>query len=209
MRLESVKKLLVYIMICFFSVVIIIHILSAFNKKEINNDVENSFSYEGNNIPLGSSTDIQLLEDIGDYSFLNGGPIKGTIPSIWPTEKGYISSPYGYRATIFTKSKPFHSGLDISAPYSTKIYATGDGVVIYAGFRGAYGNCVIVAHSYKYTTWYGHCSKLLVEKGMRVTTGQTIALVGATGQATGSHLHYEVRYDNITRNPIEYMGSRK
>lgn len=206
--MNNIKKLLVYVFICFFSVMIVIHLLSAFSKKEIDNDIENKFTYE-TNLNLGNPTEIQLIEEVEDYNFLKGGPINGTIPSIWPAEKGYISSPYGYRATVFTKSKPFHSGLDISAPQGTKIYATGDGVVVYAGFRGAYGYCVIIAHSYKYSTWYGHCSKLLVERGMRVTTGQTIALIGATGQATGSHLHYEVRYDNITRNPIEYMGFRK
>ncbi len=209
MRHYVLKKLFVYSLILFFSIIIIIQILSAFNQQNTENNVENLLSFE-NNIKLNADTSvIELLEDAGEYSFYHGGAIKGTIPSIWPIEKGYISSTFGYRYTVFTRNRAFHSGLDISAPKDSKIFAAGDGVVVYAGFRGSYGYTVIIAHNYKYSTWYAHCKKIIVERGMKVNSGQVIAIVGSTGNSTGTHLHYEVRYDNIPRNPLDYIGLRR
>ena len=97
-----------------------------------------------------------------------------------------------------------HNGVDYAAPTGTPIYAAGDGVVTYTGRNGGYGNVVILRHGGKYTTLYAHISKLArnITVGKRVTQGQTIGYVGMTGLATGPHLHYEFRINDVHHNPL-------
>jgi murein DD-endopeptidase MepM/ murein hydrolase activator NlpD len=101
-----------------------------------------------------------------------------------------------------------HQGIDYAAPHGTRVRATGDGVVEFAGrdHRG-YGNLVVLRHQSKYTTWYGHLSGFAkgLRKGMRVAQSETIGYVGATGLATGSHLHYEFRINNMHQNPLRVV----
>jgi murein DD-endopeptidase MepM/ murein hydrolase activator NlpD len=126
--------------------------------------------------------------------------------------KGSISSTYGYRTDPFTGEWAFHEGLDINAPEGSPVYAIQDGVVIFSGWRGGYGLCVIIDHNYPdipqiphLQTKFGHNSKLLVKKGEYVQRGQLIALVGSTGRSTGPHLHFEVRYNGYSVDPMQYM----
>ncbi|MDD2998435.1 MAG: M23 family metallopeptidase, partial [Candidatus Riflebacteria bacterium] len=79
------------------------------------------------------------------------------------------------------------------------------GRVIYAGRRSGYGNLVIVSHANGYSTRYAHCSRILVKKGQQVKAGQLIARVGATGVATGNHLHFELRKNGKTQNPLTFL----
>jgi murein DD-endopeptidase MepM/ murein hydrolase activator NlpD len=116
----------------------------------------------------------------------------------WPCE-GRFSSPFGTR-TIFG-STGFHRGTDIAAPLGTPIAAGADGVVIWSGAKGSYGNLVMVDHQNGYVTYYAHCSQLLVQVGDTVTQGQTIALVGSTGRSTGPHCHYEIRWQEEPLDP--------
>jgi len=97
-----------------------------------------------------------------------------------------------------------HKGVDYGAPTGTRIKAAGDGVVEFAGKQGGYGNVVIMRHQSKYTTLYGHLSGFAkgLHKGTRVSQGDVIAYVGATGLATGPHLHYEFRIDGVQQNPL-------
>jgi murein DD-endopeptidase MepM/ murein hydrolase activator NlpD len=87
----------------------------------------------------------------------------------------------------------------------TNIYASDGGKVIWAGKKGNYGYCVIIDHENGYQTYYAHCSKLLVKKGERVYQGQHIAEMGKTGRVTGTHLHFEIRYNGKTQNPLKYV----
>ncbi|HNV43582.1 MAG TPA: M23 family metallopeptidase [Exilispira sp.] len=119
--------------------------------------------------------------------------------------KGYISSRMGYRKDPFTGQRRFHSGLDISNVMGTPIYAAYDGVVVFVGPNGGYGNCVIISHPLGYSTLYGHLSKILVKVGQRVSKGSKIALMGSTGRSTGSHLHFEIRKFGKILNPLSYM----
>ena len=119
--------------------------------------------------------------------------------------KGWVSSPYGWRDHPVRKKRIFHAGLDLAAPKGTAIYCVAPGRVIFAGTRGGYGKLVIVAHENGLSTRYGHCSKILVKNGQYVKEGQLIAKVGATGVATGNHLHFEVRKNGKTQNPINYI----
>jgi murein DD-endopeptidase MepM/ murein hydrolase activator NlpD len=97
-----------------------------------------------------------------------------------------------------------HKGIDYGAPTGTRVKATGDGVVEFAGRQGGYGNVIVLRHQSKYTTWYGHLSGFAkgMRKGRRVAQGDVIGYVGATGLATGPHLHYEFRINGVHENPL-------
>ena len=123
-------------------------------------------------------------------------PSKGTGSWSWPTNQGYtISSPYGWRIDPINGSRSLHTGLDISGTgYGSPVYAADNGVVEKSEYYGTYGNCIIINHNNGYYTLYGHMAKLNVDVGTTVAKGQVIGLVGATGRATGPHLHYEAWY---------------
>jgi murein DD-endopeptidase MepM/ murein hydrolase activator NlpD len=117
----------------------------------------------------------------------------------WPVEQGVVSSGFGIR------NGAMHDGVDISAHEGTPVMAADAGEVIFSGALHGYGNTVIVRHDSHYATVYAHNEVNLVREGDRVARGQTIAELGATGRATGANLHFEVRRDNIARNPLAYL----
>ncbi len=123
---------------------------------------------------------------------------------IWPT-RGRLTSPYGMR--VLNGRKEFHSGIDIGAPSGTTIVAAESGVVSYSGYMRGYGNVIIVSHNGSYSTVYAHCSVRLVKKGQHVNKGSIIGKVGIgrTGNATGPHLHFEVRLSGKPVNPLSYL----
>lgn len=125
---------------------------------------------------------------------------------------GKISSEFGMRPDPFTGKQAFHSGIDIAADSGTPVYAIQDGTVIYSGVKGGYGNCVMIDHYYpdvpqipRLQTLYGHNSTLLVNVGDTVKRGQVVAYVGSTGRSKGPHLHFEVRYNDMYVNPMDYL----
>jgi len=123
-------------------------------------------------------------------------------PSHWPIY-GRIVSGFGYR---YRPWRGFHPGIDITGWYGAPIRATAAGVVVHAGWMGGYGRTIVIDHGYGFKTIYGHNSKLAVSIGSRVRKGQIIAYVGATGLATGPHVHYEVRKNNRPVNPVSYLN---
>lgn len=128
-------------------------------------------------------------------------------PSIWPVH-GWLSAGYGMRADPFNGERDFHPGLDISADKGTPIVATAAGRVELAAPSGDYGNLVIVDHGYGLVTRYGHLSKFAVWAGREVKRGDVIGYVGATGRATGPHLHYEVLANGKLINPMQLLTGR-
>lgn len=120
----------------------------------------------------------------------------------WPTS-GSLTSDYGYRY-IFGGSD-FHGGIDIANKKGTNIYAADGGVVTYAGWMSSYGYLIIIDHQNGYTTYYGHNSELLVSEGDKVYKGEHIAEMGATGRVTGTHCHFEVRYNGERQDPLDYL----
>ena len=116
-----------------------------------------------------------------------------------------VSSPFGMRQNPVTRRNEHHSGIDIPAPAGSRINAAADGVVRFVGWSGALGNTVIIDHGSGYSTLYAHNSRNRVTQGQSVTRGQHIADVGTTGQSTGNHLHFEVRRDNVSVNPMQYF----
>lgn len=142
----------------------------------------------------------------------SSGSSSGTVRSGgrfgWPCpSSSRITSPYGYRIHPIYGTKKFHSGIDIGASSGSAIVAAESGTVILAstGYNGGYGNYIILSHGNGYTTRYAHCSSLKVKVGDTVSRGQTIATVGSTGASTGPHLHFEVRINGETQNPVNYL----
>lgn len=124
----------------------------------------------------------------------------------WPISGYYnITSLYGNRFHPIFKTNKFHAGIDIGAPLGTPITAAKSGIVIYSGWQGGYGNCVMISHGDGLVTLYGHHSKNLVSVGQYVEVGQKIALCGSTGYSTGPHLHFEVRVNGSTTNPLNWL----
>lgn len=115
---------------------------------------------------------------------------------------GTISSRYGVSSKIRVST---HTGLDIAATTGTPIKVVADGTVTFAAYSGSYGYLVKVDHGNGVETWYGHTSKMLVKEGQAVKAGNTIALVGSTGNSTGPHLHFEVRINGEHVNPQKYL----
>jgi len=126
-------------------------------------------------------------------------PRQGTGTWAYPIKNYRISSKYGWRWGRM------HNGVDFAASKGTKIYATDGGTVTFAGYKGSFGYMVIINHGGNYESYYAHCSKLLVKKGDKVFQGQNIALVGNTGNSTGPHLHFEIRYLGNPKNPFNYI----
>lgn len=124
-------------------------------------------------------------------------------------KKAIITSYFGYRIDPITGKKgAFHSGLDLGVPKGTTILAAETGVVIVASWFGGYGNCVIIDHGNDTWTLYGHIRDegIIVKKGDRVIRGQKIAEVGSTGRSTGNHLHFEIRVNSKTVDPLPYLN---
>ena len=115
-----------------------------------------------------------------------------------------MASGYGRRTDPVYGTVRMHAGMDFSCDEGTKIYATADGKVLDASWRGGYGNMVELDHGYGYTTRYAHMSEPKVKPGQIVKRGDLIGLSGNTGKSTGPHLHYEVRINGEPQNPVNY-----
>jgi murein DD-endopeptidase MepM/ murein hydrolase activator NlpD len=116
-----------------------------------------------------------------------------------------FTSQFGYRRDPKTGGRRMHAGVDFAAGIGTPLYATADGVVIHAGWANGYGRLVKIQHEFGIETRYAHMSKLRVKVGQRVSRGQRIGDMGASGRVTGVHLHYEVRVGGKAVNPMIYI----
>jgi murein DD-endopeptidase MepM/ murein hydrolase activator NlpD len=121
----------------------------------------------------------------------------------WPVD-GQVTSPYGLRLRGW--SPDLHHGVDVAAPQGTPVRAMKNGRVEFAGNRGGYGLCVIIEHGPNLRTLYAHLSRIDVQRGQRVSGGSVIGAVGATGNATGPHLHFEVWRWGRVEDPVPLLG---
>jgi len=141
----------------------------------------------------------ELVEYLEDQKSL-----LASTPSIWPV-KGWLTSTFGYRSSPFTGRRELHKGLDIATRSGTPVIAPADGLVVFAGREGGFGNMIIVDHGYGITTRYGHNSSLEAKLGQKIKRGDVIARVGNTGRSTGPHVHYEVAVNGVSVNPSRYI----
>lgn len=123
----------------------------------------------------------------------------------WPSDCGSVSSPFGYRIHPIFKIRKFHTGIDIPACHGTNIYSSKNGNVIFVGGNGGYGNCIVINHENGISTLYAHLSSFCVSIGQNVSMGQVIGKTGATGNATGAHLHYEILVNGSSVDPLQYF----
>ena len=144
-----------------------------------------------------------------------------SLPSVFPISKNditEITSGFGWRYSPISGRLQFHTGVDISGAYKSKILSTLDGVVVEhwpaPGVRGGirykghpnFGGMVMVAHAGGFITLYGHLSRTLVKNGERVSRGTPVGVIGSTGDSTGIHLHYEIILDGKSVNPFGYLS---
>jgi lysostaphin len=122
-----------------------------------------------------------------------------------PVNASFNSSSFGMRIDPFTGQNTMHEGIDFMIDSGTPVVAAAGGVVHFAGFHPQYGYVVDIDHGNDLMTRYAHCSKLLVKQGDFVQRGHRVAFSGATGRATGSHLHFEVRYRGTAQNPARFL----
>jgi murein DD-endopeptidase MepM/ murein hydrolase activator NlpD len=121
----------------------------------------------------------------------------------WPVADGRVTSGFGRRG------RSHHDGIDISAPVGTPVYAAADGKVIYSDVLRGYGNVIILRHAKGYATVYAHNHRNGTRVGQKVRRGNVIASVGATGRTNGANLHFEVRENNVARNPLFFLPPRR
>ena len=122
---------------------------------------------------------------------------------LWPVH-GPISSAFGWRS-ISVAGNRFHGGIDIAAPHGQPVVAARGGVVVRAGWVGAYGYLVAIDHGDGWETRYAHLSRIDVRVGERLAQGAQVGLIGSTGASTGPHLHFEVRHDGRALDPLGYL----
>ncbi len=159
----------------------------------------------------GAETDSVKLAPLAYYSMYDeyvGRVFEGqtSTPTGFPT-RSELTSGYGYRRNPFHgKSMEFHSGIDFRGAKGDLVRSTARGEVVYAGWNGGYGNCVQVRHKSGFETLYGHLSRVLVKPGDKITAGQVVGEIGATGRSSGNHLHYEVRKNGSPINPVNFLN---
>jgi murein DD-endopeptidase MepM/ murein hydrolase activator NlpD len=142
------------------------------------------------------------------YDVARQEAIAGALPTLWPAD-GWVSGGYGYRRDPFTGDREFHAAVDISTRTGEPVYATAHGRVLSARRSGNYGNLIEIDHGFGVRTRYGHLSEFAVLPETTVRRGDLIGYVGATGRATGSHVHYEVLANGGHVNPLRLLVDRQ
>lgn len=175
---------------------------------EVNISVNEIYTQDINNIESSiqiastiETAEIEVLEVVNNQEKIKSSTLDGVYFGVKPVT-GTITSRYGANESIRDHT---HKGMDIAAPYGTKIVAAADGKVTYSGSMGGYGNLIIITHENGIQTYYGHCSKLITKVGDEVKAGDEIARVGSTGFSTGNHLHFEIRKNGTQINPQKYL----
>lgn len=128
-------------------------------------------------------------------------------PDIWPVS-GVVSSHFGFRISPGGIGSTYHEGLDIASSYGNPVHATANGRITQAGWVNGYGYLVEIDHGNGIKTRYGHNSAILVSVGDQVVEGQTISLIGSTGNSSGPHCHYEVRVNGEAVDPTLFLPAR-
>lgn len=167
------------------------------NGNQASENTQNSSSAGGGEVPAADGTSGGRLPPEGALAV----PLLVNRAAVPPLRAGTLTSGYGYRDSPTGGVEQFHWGVDIAAPAGTPIAAMFFGTVTAAGESSSFGNYVRLTHGDGVEVLYAHCSRLLVSAGTVVRPGETVALVGATGAATGNHLHVQVSCDGTVYHP--------
>ncbi|SDH96637.1 M23 family metallopeptidase [Lutimaribacter saemankumensis] len=163
-----------------------------------------SFSTKGEMPAYGADRANRLLDQMDRLNLYRIAA--ESAPFAIPVKAGYrFTSGFGYRRDPKTGGRRLHKGVDFAGPVGTPLYATADGVVTHAGWLSGYGRLVKIQHQFGIETRYAHMSRLNVKVGQRVSRGERIGDMGASGRVTGPHLHYEVRVGGKAVNPMIYI----
>lgn len=162
---------------------------------------------------------IESIKQLNGYATNGTTTFVGAFPLPFEAQYGYtVSSEFGYRTHPITKVYKLHSGIDIVGKIHGNILSISDGQVVWAGLRGAYGNCINIKHitpdGNEFYSFYAHLSRIDVIQGQTITQGQVIGIQGGAktdpghGSSTGSHLHFEIRLSQNAdfQNPRDYIG---
>jgi len=155
-----------------------------------------------------SKVNIQKISFVKDSDTTPEKYIKSNIKFVPILKRNYgVTSRFGYRKSKNKNVQGYHTGIDIAAKKGENIYSAIDGEVIVVSNQGNYGKhlCIQSKADKKVTVLYAHCSKIIVRKGTKVKRGDKIAKVGSTGNSTGPHLHFEIRYKNKSLNPEKIL----
>lgn len=174
-------------------------VLNTCNPQVVNVDFSSVVEVYSGDVSGDISGDIETLEDSAIIETEEEIVEEEAFVFNKPLVRGKVTSRYGMR------NGRMHSGIDIADKTNTEIYAAQSGKVIFAGYSGNYGNLIKIQHDNGYQTYYAHCNKILVSIGEYVEKNQLIGLVGSTGNATGPHLHFEIREDGNVVNPYSYI----
>ena len=179
--------------------------------EEIVNKLKEKNSTNIDNITISEKydTELKVMDNIDDavaslYSEPKNVVVASTKKSTTKKSTGTAVKSTGTVNTAMIRSSA-HTGLDIATSTGTPVAAAASGTVTFAGWKGSYGNLMVITHSNGVQTYYGHCSKLYFSAGATVSQGQTIAAVGSTGNSTGPHLHFEIRVNGVAYNPQNYL----
>lgn len=167
-----------------------------------------SFSSRGEEVSPDFLRANRILEQMDTLNLYRIAADKA--PFAMPVKNAFrFTSDYGFRRDPKTGGRRMHKGVDFAAPAGTGLHATADGVVIHAGWQSGYGRLIKIEHDFGIETRYAHLSKIRVKVGQRVSRGDHIGDMGASGRVTGVHLHYEVRVGGKAVNPMIYIKAAK
>jgi murein DD-endopeptidase MepM/ murein hydrolase activator NlpD len=158
---------------------------------------------------IGADFDIVNINEFADFYETQVLGLEETLDlaPIGKPADGDVTSPFGYRRNPFTgRNLEFHTGMDFRGHVGDSVKTTGRGRVIYAGYRGGYGKCIIIEHDKNLRTLYGHLCQINVKEGDSVISGQLIGLMGSSGRSSGPHLHYEIIYNGKKIDPKKYVS---
>lgn len=163
----------------------------------IRNFLNTTTMSDEDNLIENTSFRFQVLEELKDAIIY--------LPLKPPMQYYYVSSPYGFRIHPKNKLRQMHHGIDMAGTWQEEVRAPADGFVSFSGRNGSFGKAIKIVHKHGVSTLYGHLHKLGVKKGQYVKEGQVIGKMGSTGRAVGAHLHYEIKVNNKSVNPYNFI----
>jgi len=165
-------------------------------ERELENIIQN---YQEKSLTLGETLFTTLKSNEKYKHYFNSLPFGNPLDTI------IIESVYGWRKHPINGIIKFHKGVDLQSKKDNLVFTSGDGEVIFCGWKQGYGKTIMIKHKLDYITLYAHLNNIIIKEGDIVNKGDMIAMSGNTGKSTGPHLHYEIRINNKSVDPVDYL----